>query len=149
MGKSEVRWLIRLLGVGPKKLIKPASFDHRLKVQKAAFLLNHLRVSPFTNYAFSLYLHGPYSPSLAEDYYALEKAKIGSVHLDRKNLNALKWFVSKDERWLEVASSIISIKDRYADIAEERIFSTLTMSKPWITPDMFESVMTELAAREL
>ena len=149
MGKSEVRWLIRLLGVGPKKLVAPASFDHRLKVQKAAFLLNHLRVNPFTDYTFSLYLHGPYSPSLAKDYYDLEKAKIEPVHLDRKNANTLKWFVSKNERWLEVASSIISIKDRYMNATKDEIYSTLTMSKPWITGDMFKGVMTELAANGL
>jgi uncharacterized protein YwgA len=149
LGKSEVRWLVRLLGISPKELVGPASFTHRLKVQKAAFLLNHLKVSPFTDYVFNYYLHGPYSPGLAKDYYHLEEVKVKTVHLDSKNMKILKWFTSKNETWLEAASSIISIKDRYADATKDEIFSTLTMSKPWINRSLFESVMTELATKGL
>jgi len=149
LGKSEVKWLTRLLKIRPEKLVEPASFDFRLKVQKIAFLLSHLKVSPFTDYTFSLYLHGPYSPDLAKDYYGLEKVKVEPVRLDRKNTNTLKWLALKDERWLEVASSIISVRDRYPNAAKKEILSTLTMSKPWITRDMFEGVMTDLASKRL
>jgi uncharacterized protein YwgA len=147
--KSEVKWLVRLLEIEPKKLVAPASFDLRLKVQKAVFLLHHLKASPFTDYLFSLYLHGPYCPDLAKDYYGLEKVRAKKVRLDQKHLETLRWFVSNDERWLEVASSIISIKDRYADVTRERIFSTLTLSKPWVSEDVFESVMSDLERKEL
>lgn len=148
MGKGEVRWLIRLLGIGPKKLIGPASFNQRLRVQKAVLLLNHLRVSPFTSYNFNLYLHGPYSSSLAADYYKLQKTNAKPVRLDENRMKTLKWFTSKDETWLEVASSIISIKERN-DVSRDTLYSILTMSKPWVSRDLFDSTIDELAKHDL
>ena len=149
LGKGEVRWLIRLIGVTPRKVVESSSFNHRLKVQKATFLLNHLRVKPFTDYAFNFYLHGPYSSSLAKDYYDLENTNAKPVQLNARNMKILKWFISKNETWLEIASSIISIRDGHADATNEEIYSTLTLSKPWISGDMFKSVMTEFATQGL
>jgi hypothetical protein len=61
----------------------------------------------------------------------------------------LNWFTEKDDAWLEVASSIISVKERYAGVDKETIYSVLTLSKPWVTPEMFETVMSELTTKGL
>jgi uncharacterized protein YwgA len=53
-----------------------------LRVQKAVFLLKHLSIKPFTDYEFDMYLRGPYSPSLAEDYYGLKGVEPTPVNLD-------------------------------------------------------------------
>jgi uncharacterized protein YwgA len=149
MGKGEVRWLIRLLGIGPKELIKTTSFNKRLRVQKAVLLLNHLGVSPFTNYAFNLYLRGPYSSSLAADYYKLGKINAKRVRLDENSMKTLKWFTSKDETWLEVASSILSLRERYGAVMDGEIYSTLRMSKPWVDEPMYKGVTADLAEHGL
>jgi uncharacterized protein YwgA len=149
MGRNEVKWLIRLLNVKPEKLAEPASFNERLKVQKAVFLLKYLKVEPFSNYGFSLYLHGPYSPELAKDYYDLTKVRPKSVSLNPETLSRLKRFVSKDDRWLEVASSILSLKGRYSTVASDEVYSTLKMSKPWVDKSMYESVTKDLVESQL
>lgn len=149
MGKGELLWLTGYLGITPKKITSPSSFNERLKVQKAVFLLKRLGVNPFTEYSFSLYLHGPYSSELAKDYYNLSESSSTAVQLGSNNKKILNWFTEKDDAWLEVASSIISVKERYAGVDKETIYSVLTLSKPWVTPEMFETVMSELTTKGL
>jgi uncharacterized protein YwgA len=48
--------LLDQLGYTPESIVQNASFRQRLKVQKAVFLLRHLKVSPFTEYHFRIYL---------------------------------------------------------------------------------------------
>lgn len=149
MGKGEIRWLAKFLGTSPAKLIKPSAFETRLKLQKAVFLLNHLRVAPFTEYYFSMYVNGPYSPALAKEYYDLKGARASSVKLDPGIEPVLKWFSARDQKWLEVASSILSIKERNKGVKREDVYSVLTMSKPWVTRDYFDSVVAELEQKQL
>jgi uncharacterized protein YwgA len=148
VGKAEIKWLATFMRVTPKKLKEPSSFNERLKMQKATFLLKHLGVAPFTSYNFSLYLRGPYSPTLAKEYYALDHVRANPVEIGNRN-KLLKWFISKNTSWLEVASSIIAIKDQYATIEDHMVYSLLKMSKPWVNEEMFNDIRTELASRRL
>jgi uncharacterized protein YwgA len=44
----------------------------RFVIQKTVYLLRRLRYPSATKYDYNIYLNGPYSPGLAEVYYALE-----------------------------------------------------------------------------
>ncbi|MCJ7457081.1 hypothetical protein MUP07_10160 [Candidatus Bathyarchaeota archaeon] len=149
MGKGEICWLVKFLGTSPAGLAKASAFETRLKLQKAAFLLGHLGVTPFTDYPFSMYVSGPYSPLLATEYYHLDGIKPARAKMDRSVTRVLKWFASKDKRWLEVASSVISIRDRHKGVGKGEVYSVLTLSKPWVTHEYFDSVVTELAGKGL
>src|SRR5438309_1453676 len=105
--------LLQEMGYTSQEVIKNSAFRHRLRVQKAAFLLNHLGIRPFTNYEFNIYLRGPYSPQLAREYYNLEGAEPSPLNLGAENRLLLSWFLSHNDTWLEVASSVLSIKERY------------------------------------
>lgn len=48
-----------------------SDFNSRLRIQKSVYLLKVLDVPPFTGYDFGYYIRGPYSPSLAKDYYSI------------------------------------------------------------------------------
>jgi uncharacterized protein YwgA len=145
--KGELSSLVRHLGISPRKLTAAISFNERLRVQKAVFLLKHLGIAPFTDYDFSLYVHGPYSPTLAADYYDVAKVKAMPMKLEPRVETLLNWFASKDERWLEIASSIISIKEKYPRDKNDAIHPLLKMSKPWVDRGTFNSVMTELESQ--
>jgi uncharacterized protein YwgA len=148
LGADKVAWLVEFLGIPIKKLTNPDSFDDRLKVQKAVFLLKHLGISPFKDYDFNLYLRGPYSPILATCYYKLEEVKPTPVDLGGKE-ELLKWFIEHPTDWLEVASSIISIKERYPKIKNEETYDILRLSKPWVNRTLFESIIKDLRMRGL
>lgn len=149
MGKGEIRWLVKFLKTTPAELTKSSAFETRLKLQKATFLLNYLKVVPFIDYPFSMYVSGPYSPLLANEYYHLNGTRTTSVKLDPGVRRVLKWFSARDQKWLEVASSILSIKERNKDVGKDTVFSVLTMSKPWVTRKYFDSVVAELAEKGL
>ena len=123
------------------------AFEFRLKVQKAAYLLRYLGISPFNNYSFGIYLYGPYSPDLAKDYYNGTPLEFTA---DKNIIQKLEWFVKhSDSRWLEVASSILYIYDRYSEMSKENVLSLLRLSKPWITDKLFESIHDDLLSKGL
>lgn len=87
-----------------------SNFDERLKSQKLQYLAQAFKVSP--NYNFSFYIHGPYSPGLANDLFAINEKKISpdlsefipSELTDRFDL--LKKFVEdKNNRKLELVTT--------------------------------------------
>jgi len=147
-----LRWLIEdVLRIDGRALVSEdeAGFVSRLRLQKAAYLLKRMGVEPFTKYSFTIYLRGPYSPELAKEYYGEvgeEKEKPG---ITAEKLELLKWFVEHDEKWLEIASSILSILEDYPDISYDELFSLLRMSKPWITREKLDEIYRELEERSL
>ena len=148
LGKAELAWLVKSLGMSKRDLVKPASFSERLKIQKAVSLLKHLGVEPFKGYTFGRYLRGPYAPELANDYYHLRGVKPTRVDLG-ENVETVKWFTSHSMTWLEVASSIISIKEQYPRMKEVEIYSLLLLSKPWVTRSQFKEIVGELKEKDL
>jgi hypothetical protein len=145
MNEASVGWLMGHLGVTARAI--DGSFSARFRVQKAAFLLKHLGVKPFSDLGFSLYIHGPYSPTLAGWYY---KAKPeGEADLDPEILSKLDWFMSNNDGWIELASAIISLKGSRHGISDGDLPGALRVSKPWVTDHMAEKVLRELRSKNL
>jgi uncharacterized protein YwgA len=123
------------------------SFSARFRVQKAAFLLKHLSVKPFSDLGFGLYIHGPYSATLAEWYYKTKPG--GEANLDPDIVGKLDWFMNNSDRWIELASAIMSLKDSRNGISDEDLPAALRVSKPWVTDQMAEKVLHELRSQNL
>lgn len=51
----------------------------RFAIQKTVYLLRKLGYAPAMKYIYNIYLNGPYSPDLAEVYYALNDSGLQSV----------------------------------------------------------------------
>jgi len=142
-------WLAEFLKLDREELLRGEDSRGRLRVQKDAYLLKYLGIEPFAKYDFSLYIHGPYSPELAREYYS-EKSKEPQVpEIDNDTLELLKWFMSHGDRWLEIATSILMIHERYPKIGAEEILSILRLSKPWITDVEFGEILGELRTKPL
>lgn len=124
-------------------------FVSRLRLQKAAYLLKRMGVEPFTKYEFNIYLRGPYSPELAKEYYGELGEEKEKPEITVEKLESLKWFVEHDEKWLEIASSILLIFEDYPDISYDELFSLLRMSKPWVTREKLDQIYRELEERSL
>ena len=142
---GHLAWLVGLLGLSPSDIRE--RLEDRLRVQKAVFLLRYLKVEPFTGYDFDVYLRGPYSPELASDYYRLEGVEPEPV--EGADVEIVKWFVSHKPRWLEIASSILWIKEAYPRSKPKEIYSILTLSKPWVGEEEFRRILRELRERSL
>jgi uncharacterized protein YwgA len=145
MNEASVGWLMEHLGVSARAIND--SFSARFRVQKAAFLLKRLGVRPFSNYGFGLYVHGPYSSTLASQYYSAKPG--GPAELAPEIIRKLDWFVDHSDGWIELASAILSLKASNEGISDDDLLSTLRMSKPWVTNAAFESVLRELDSHGL
>ncbi len=98
--------VLKKLGAG-----KVNTFDERLKSQKIQYLAQVYGVSPAYN--FNLYIHGPYSPGLANDLFAIDEQKLSPDLSDfipdvlNERFKKLSAFVkSKNNRQLELVSTI-------------------------------------------
>jgi uncharacterized protein YwgA len=139
-------WLLEFLKLSKEELLSDEDSRGRLRIQKAAYLLKYLGVEPFAKYDFSLYINGPYSPELAREYFS-EKIEEEAPEIESDTLELLEWFMSHGERWLEIATSILMIRERYPEIGAEETLSILRLSKPWITNKEFGEILGELRTK--
>lgn len=97
---------LKRLGAG-----KLTTLLERIECQKKQYLAQLFQIS--TSYYFDIYLHGPYSPSLAHDLFAIEKGdykfdteRFASDELEER-FSRLKQFVEKKSiRMLEIISTV-------------------------------------------
>jgi uncharacterized protein YwgA len=86
-------------------------FNHRIMLQKYVFLAKSMGWP--NDYAYNLYIRGPYSPDLAKDYYSLDvpnnidEGKTTIRFLDKERFaHAIS---GKNVAWLEVGTTMLSV----------------------------------------
>ncbi|MCR8454650.1 MAG: hypothetical protein NDP13_06660 [Crenarchaeota archaeon] len=125
-------------------------FDKRFLLQKYVFLAKYFGLD--LEYDYSLYIYGPYSRELADDYYelacleTLPKTDLPS-RFDAEGF--IELVRGRDAMWLEVAASILTVLEKYPDLPEEEIYNILRMSKPWLTREYFKEVHKVLREKRL
>lgn len=86
-------------------------FDDRVRIQK------YVHLADAYDYTYSMYLHGPYSPTLAEDYYEEEfhivHAESYETLRDFDNRSFADLVRDRSRHWLEVAATIKSLHAKY------------------------------------
>jgi len=134
-------------------------FEHRLMLQKYVFIAKFFGLN--LGYPFSIYLRGPYSPALADDYYKLAEAHALYERGYKKAIEGvlntdefLKMIEGKDVEWLEVAATILSLYNRYhgkysAANLEEVILSTTCDIKSFMPTTRILGVFNDLKRRGL
>ena len=128
-------------------------FEHRLMLQKYVFISKFLGHN--LGYSYSIYLRGPYSPALADDYYKLADAYSlygGDYTKELGGLNTekfLKVIEGKDGKWLEIAATVLSVYESYqikfrgAELIE-RVISTSCDIKSATEGEKIHHVFEEL-----
>ncbi|MEB3760394.1 MAG: hypothetical protein GSR81_06055 [Desulfurococcales archaeon] len=133
-------WLLKYAGVNTGELMK--RFATRVRVQKLVYLLRDA-VPEFRGYEFSLYIRGPYSPELADDYYKIINESINIDKLansytpPREAVALLDELVDiNDLRLLELAATILDVYKAYkrnpiVELTLDRLIRHLKIIKPW------------------
>ena len=115
-------------------------FNHRLKLQKYVFIAQKFGFK--TNYNYSLYIHGPYSSNLADDYYHISNFK------DREpmalDFRFVKLVRNKSEEWLELASTILMIIERYGNVDHNTLISLVKTVKPFAEREHLMEIVRSL-----
>ena len=115
-------------------------FNHRLKLQKYVFIARNFGF--ITPYNYSLYIHGPYSSNLADDYYHIGSYEDKeAAELDSRFVKLVK---NKSEVWLELATTIIMIKERYENISYNKLIDLVKTTKPFARSDYLAEIIRDL-----
>ena len=93
-------------------------FATRFKIQKYVFIAQQLGLD--TNYEYSRYRYGPYSPELTREYYRLgEKPALydaesaGTLSERFRPAEFLETVRGRDNQWLEVATTLLDMRGQH------------------------------------
>ncbi|TRZ53105.1 MAG: hypothetical protein D4S01_01830 [Dehalococcoidia bacterium] len=129
-------------------------FEHRLMLQKYVYIAKFFGLN--LGYPYSIYLRGPYSSALADDYYELAGKKTidyeGFNEKELGGLNAkklLEVIEGKNSEWLEIAATILSVHNRYrmryfGDELADKVLSTSCDIKSTISSEKISGVFEYL-----
>lgn len=124
------------------------NFDNRFRIQKYVFLSQYFGLD--LDYQFTMYLHGPYSPDLTNDYYALT----GDVSYFREDLpdefdsDRFYTFVNEmDSNSLEATATLLSLNEHFHD--RECLIDRVTNMKSHIPQESIEENLRRLETNQL
>jgi uncharacterized protein YwgA len=127
-------------------------FTDRLKIQKYVFLSKYFGWEH--GYSYNLYIRGPYSKELADDYYNLPGIMLSEpieYSIPTLDVNGFVDFIhDKDENWLESAATILSVFRYNKGKIPEREAAGFALSrtkelKPKISSDVISKAYRDLA----
>lgn len=133
----------------------PSGLINRMKVQKLCYIAQE-RFNLSLNCNFSMYIYGPYSPSLADYYYNLDLFQFlvpvddeGHYAFDVPPLptefNKSKFltiFKNRNESWLELAATLIDATNYYS--GKEELIDTVSKIKPRYNVEQIRAVDNDL-----
>ena len=115
MELSVLKALLEAWNVDTSKLARKDEdgLNERIKAQKLVYLLQN-RVGKYF-YQYNIYVHGPYSPSLSQDYYELaskpSEIATGSLPKDtRAHLNTVKRDAIEFSKMLDSVDDVASLE---------------------------------------
>lgn len=141
-----------LVGIFDKLGLKldVTTFEHRLRIQKIVYILQlHREFRKYLDYRFNLYIRGPYSPDLASVYYGIsEEVHPSNVELSEEALRYGREVVSKDNEYLEVASTLVeAMKVNQSEIDDEELVELVHWLKPYYGENKIREILQQ--TREL
>ncbi len=123
-----------------------SSFWHRLKLQKYVYIAGFFGFRH--GYKYSMYIRGPYSVELADDYYELSRrGTVVEKEIEFDKENFIDFVKNKDGTWLEIAATALSIMDRYKYMAsgeelEDIIINLTERIKPFASKRSIKKILT-------
>lgn len=124
------------------------NLEFRIKIQKFVFLAKYFGWN--NTYSYNMYHHGPYSPTLADDYHSSEIFEDYPLEIQNFNLNSFKEFVAnKSTDYLEAASTILYCKKFKSDFTVNAAIKHLNMIKPHIDSNIIENAYNDVKDFEL
>ncbi len=127
-------------------------FENRFKLQKYVFLAKYFGLD--MGYNYSMYLYGPYSPDLAEDYYALANGyshegtgfKLPNDFDESRFMDLVK---GRSYEWLEIAATLLALHRSVRQDSRTLFRMALNMKGHRFSGEMIHSVLRELEGKRL
>ncbi len=111
-------------------------FNDRLLMQKGCYILNTWGYEPF--YRYGLYIRGPYSSDLADDYYELNNLADTTSIPDEK-IAELAEIMEKGIGYTEAYATVLLVKANNPGRPTEAIFNKAVDIKPHLREEVKEA----------
>lgn len=108
-------------------------FDDRLLLQKGCYILNCKGYGP--RFDFSLYIHGPYSPRLADEYYAHFDSD-GPTDVPDEVIAELREIFSQGIGYTEAYATLMLVINHNPGVSKEAIIERTEGIKPHLKSEI-------------
>ena len=108
-------------------------FPSRLRIQKTVFLLRAMKTPNVPPYPFSSYFYGPYSPSLAREYYSdrfQQEIRTAAATAPRVELAGLENAIRRGNDFLEAAATMLAYVEQNQGAGKASALTHLRSTKP-------------------
>lgn len=112
-------------------------FDDRLIMQKGVYVLNSWGYGPV--YCFNMYVHGPYSSSLADVYYHIGNVPMGRTNVPEDVVTKLTSLFDKGLQYIEAYATVLMIKNNSRGSTNEDILERALELKPHLKDHVQEA----------
>lgn len=86
--------------------------ENRIQIQKLLYFAQEFGAD--FGYDYNMYIHGPYSPALAQDYYDNDFRDVeGNIPGNLDYANFLDFVEGESNTWLELASTVHKLHETY------------------------------------
>ena len=135
--EEDVRRLMGAIASAIGRDLKIHTFNDRLAIQKGCYILNSWGFGP--KYRFNMYVHGPYSTSLASDYYKIGDITFRETNVPESTIRELKGIFDKGLNYAEAYATVLMIKSSNPDATYDRIFKRALELKPHLSKEVEEA----------
>lgn len=112
-------------------------FNDRLTMQKGCYILNSWGFGP--KYDFSLYIRGPYSRELADDYYGLSNDIGCDTDVPEDVVARLRNIFGKGIGYAEAYATVLLIMNNSPGASHESIHKRALEIKPYLEKEVEEA----------
>ena len=125
-------------------------FDTRFRIQKCMFMAQHLGLGD--TYKYDMYLHGPYSPTLSQDYYDVICSEVTnddhtSLDFDRDSVLDI---MARSDDWLEIATTLIDLmEDDKRETDPDSLVNRVAIVKHLYPKEDIKGVLLDMRATPL
>ncbi len=113
------------------------SFYDRLTMQKGCYILNSWGYGP--RYRYGLYVRGPYSKELADDYYEMKGSVPTDTDLPSNVIDSLKGIFGKGLGYAEAYATVLLVKNNSPGASKESILKRALDLKPNLVEEVKEA----------
>ncbi len=119
---------LKFMGLDRDKIVR-GKLGNRIKAQKLVYFGKKLGLP--LDYDFDIYLYGPYSSKLADDYYKMtqEEWSQGIIEIPEKIEETLRYLMGNDILFLEIATTLDSIRSTNEGVPNNKIIEAVSKLK--------------------
>ena len=122
--------------------LKIEDFNDRLVIQKGCYILNSWGFGPM--YRFNMYVRGPYSTTLADEYYKIGDVTFRDTTVPDEAVDALRSIFSKGLGYSEAYTMVLMLKNKNPNASYNRIKERALELKPHLSSEIEEASLSLL-----